>query len=145
MEFAGNQGNHQNFDLSLLPKKLWPIFMGMKQIFFFFWKKKSKMADSKKLSFSKSSILKKNLWKFCFRIGDFEKLGFFSRPFWIFLIKKRKQIASSPWKLVKVFWVSRMDQNFDDYLGFQTKITPLKHFSRQCKGIYCLKICKIEK
>jgi hypothetical protein len=27
-----NQGNHQDFDPSLLPKKLWLIFMGMKDI-----------------------------------------------------------------------------------------------------------------
>ena len=26
---AGNQGNHQNFNASLIPKKLWPIFMGI--------------------------------------------------------------------------------------------------------------------
>ena len=42
--WAGNQGNHQNFDPSLLAKKLWLILMGMKP------KKNSKMADSKKLS-----------------------------------------------------------------------------------------------
>ena len=36
---AGNQGNHQNFDASLIPKKLWLIFMGKKQLYFF------KMAD----------------------------------------------------------------------------------------------------
>ena len=29
--WAGNQDNHLNFDLSLLPKKLRLIFMGMKQ------------------------------------------------------------------------------------------------------------------
>ena len=46
---AGNQVNHQNFNPSLIPEKLGPIFMGMKQ-------KKSKMADSKKLSFTKSPI-----------------------------------------------------------------------------------------
>ena len=28
---AGNQGNHQNFDLSLLSYKCWLIFIGMKQ------------------------------------------------------------------------------------------------------------------
>ena len=33
--WAGNQGNHQNFDPSLLTNKLWLVFMGMK-------KKKSK-------------------------------------------------------------------------------------------------------
>ena len=29
--WAGNQGDHQNFNPSLLPKKLWLIFMGVKQ------------------------------------------------------------------------------------------------------------------
>ena len=28
---AGNQGNHQNFEKSLLTNKLWHVFMGMKQ------------------------------------------------------------------------------------------------------------------
>ena len=34
---AGNQGNHQNFEKSLLTNKLWHVLMGMKQkkIFFF--------------------------------------------------------------------------------------------------------------
>ena len=30
---AGNQGNHQNFNLSLLINKLGLVFMGMKQFF----------------------------------------------------------------------------------------------------------------
>ena len=42
--------------------------------------------------------------------------------------------ASSPWKLVKLSWVSRMGRNFDDYPGFQPKISPPKHFSRQCSS-----------
>ena len=55
---AGTQGNHQNFDPSLLTNKLWLVFMGLSKKFFF-WKKKPKMADSKKkkLRFSKQSIL----------------------------------------------------------------------------------------
>ena len=48
---AGNQGNHQNFDPSLLTNKLWHVFMGMKQ------KKIFKMADSKKQCFSKLPTL----------------------------------------------------------------------------------------
>ena len=51
--WAGNQGIHQNFDKSLLTYKCWLIFMRMKQNFF--WKKKIKMADSKKRSFSSST------------------------------------------------------------------------------------------
>ena len=39
-EFAGNQGEHQNFNPSVLPYKFGLIFMGMKQIYFF--KEKSK-------------------------------------------------------------------------------------------------------
>ena len=37
---------------------------------------------------------------------------------------------------VKVYWLARMGQNFDDYPGFQSKITPPKHFSWQCMCIY---------
>ena len=55
----------QNFEPSLLTNKLWLIFMGKKQKKkFFSWKKKIKMADSKKVHFSKSPILKIFLWKF---------------------------------------------------------------------------------
>ena len=52
---AGNQGNHQNFWKSLLTNKLWHVFIGRKQKIFFFWKRKSKMADFKKSSFSSSA------------------------------------------------------------------------------------------
>ena len=61
---AGNQGNHQNFEKSLLTNKLWHVFMGMKQKKFFFLKKKFKMADSKKLSFSTSPKAEQFLPKF---------------------------------------------------------------------------------
>ena len=61
---AGTQGNHQNFDPSLLTNKLWLVFMGMKQKKIFFLKKKFKMADWKKGHFSKSPILDIFLWKF---------------------------------------------------------------------------------
>ena len=51
-EFAGKQGRHQIFDPSILPYKFGLIFIRMKQKKIFFLKKKFKMADSKKLSFS---------------------------------------------------------------------------------------------
>ena len=54
-EFAGNQGEHQNFNPSVLPYKFGLIFMGMKQkenYYYYFFLRKNKMADSKKLSFS---------------------------------------------------------------------------------------------
>ena len=57
---------------------------------------------------------------------------FLSWPFWTFFYKKNF-FASSPCKSVKGSWISRMGQNFDDYPGFQPKITHPKHFSRQCK------------
>ena len=52
-EFYGNQGKYQNFYPSVLPYKFGRIFMGMKHFFF-----KFKMADLKKLKFSKSPILR---------------------------------------------------------------------------------------
>ncbi len=49
---AGNQGNHQNFEKSLLTNKLWHVLMGMKQKkIFFFEKKISKWPTKKKLIF----------------------------------------------------------------------------------------------
>ena len=52
-EFSGTR---ENIKISThpLPCKFGLIFMGMKQIFFFFIEKKFKMADSKKAHFSKS-------------------------------------------------------------------------------------------
>ena len=61
---AVNHHINENWVPSILTHNLWLIFMGMKQKKNFFDKKKIKMADSKTLSFSKSPILKKNLWKF---------------------------------------------------------------------------------
>ena len=72
-------------------------------------------------------------WKFCgdkdlinvqyrlsckklLRIGGVEKLRFFSRPFWFVF-------ASSAWKSVKIYRLAWMGLNFDDYPGFQLKIT----------------------
>ena len=64
LKCLGNHGNHKNFDLCLISKNFWLIFMEMKQKKFFFWKTKFKMADSKKVRFSKSPILNIFLWKF---------------------------------------------------------------------------------
>ena len=49
---AGNQSNHQNFNPFILPYKFGQIFKGMKQKKILL-KKKFKMADSKKLRFTK--------------------------------------------------------------------------------------------
>ena len=62
---TGNQGNHQNLYPSMLTNKLWPFFIKMNQKpFFFFWKKKIKMADSKKGHFPALPILDIFSWKF---------------------------------------------------------------------------------
>ena len=36
-EFAGNQGKHQNWVLSILSHNLWPIFIGMKHYLFIYF------------------------------------------------------------------------------------------------------------
>ena len=51
---AVNHHNIKNWVPSILTNNLWLIFMGMKQKKIFFFEKKFKMADSKKLSFSTS-------------------------------------------------------------------------------------------
>ncbi len=53
MEYAGNQGKHQNLDPPIPAYKFGQIFMRMKQNFFFFWRKKIKMADYSKWPFFK--------------------------------------------------------------------------------------------
>ena len=48
---AGNQGNHQNFEKSLLSYKCWLIFIGMKQKKIFFLKNKIQNGRLKKTEF----------------------------------------------------------------------------------------------
>ena len=45
-----------------------------------------------------------------FWVGHFE---------FFFFQKKKFFFASSPWKLVNIYRLARMGQNFDDYPGFQ--------------------------
>ena len=76
---AGDQGNHKNFDPSLLTNKFWLVFMGIKQKNFFFekknqngWLKKTeffKIANSETQTF----VGKKSL-KICLKI--------FEHPHW---------------------------------------------------------------
>ena len=65
-----------------------------------------------------------NPWNFRKKIWELvvlkNSIFFWVRPFWKFFCKKNS-IASSPWKLIKYNWVSRM--------GFQPKTTHRKHFS----------------
>ena len=58
-----------------------------------------------------------NPWNFhkkILRIGDFEKCTFFESAILNFFFQKKKFFfAFFPWKLVKVYWLARMAQNFD--------------------------------
>ena len=70
------------------------------------------------------------VWQKIFENWRFWKTQFFLiRPILDLFFSNIFFFASSPWKLVKVSWVSRMGRNFDDYPGFQPKITSPKHFS----------------
>ena len=64
--WAENQGNHQNFDTSLLTYKCWLIFIAMKQKKNFFLKKKIQNGQLKKRSFFKMAnsqyLFVKNSW-----------------------------------------------------------------------------------
>ena len=57
--------------------------------------------------------------------------------FWVghFQFSFKSFFSIIPMKNVKVYWLARMGQNFDDYSNFQPKITHPKHFSRQCKSV----------
>ena len=58
-----------------------------------------------------------NPWNFhkkFLRIGDFEKCTFFESAILNFFFQKKKFFfAFFPWKLVKVYWLARMGQNFE--------------------------------
>ena len=56
-----------------------------------------------------------NRYKKILRVGDFEKRNFFESAILIFFFFLEKNIffAFFPWKLVKVYWLARMGQNFD--------------------------------
>ena len=55
-------------------------------------------------------IFKKKIWK----LAILKNALFFSRPFWNFFFqKKKKNYASLSWKHVKVYWLARIGQNFD--------------------------------
>ena len=65
------------------------------------------------------------------RIGGSENLSFFESAIWIFVFHLIF-FASSPWKSVKTYMVEWMGLNFDDYSGFQPKITHPKYFWPEC-------------
>ena len=68
---AGNRGNHQNFDPTLLTKKLWPFNMRMKQKKNFSEKINLKWPPKKKTYLSKSPILKQAKNAFLVFFGPF--------------------------------------------------------------------------
>ena len=61
--------------------------------------------------------------KFCknfLRIGGFENLTFFESAILNFFLPKKNCFASFPWKSVKVYWLARIAQNFDQAKGDYT-------------------------
>ena len=44
------------------------------------------------------------------------------------------KIASFPLKQVKVYWLARMGQNFDQAKQENTFLTQTKHFAPECRG-----------
>ena len=84
---AATQGNHQNFDPSLLTNKFWLIFMGKKQkIIFFFEKKNSKWPTQKKCIFQKRPFFCENFmdWSFLGLVGLIDMKGIdLSQPIWL--------------------------------------------------------------
>ena len=74
-------------------------------------------------------IFTKNIENWQFWKTQFFWVGHFDFDFDFF--------ASSPWKLVTNYVLEWMGLNFYDYDGLQPKITPPKHFSRQCTKHYC--------
>ena len=69
-----------------------------------------------------------NPWNFhekILRIGGAGKWGFFeSAILKFFFQKKKKNFASSQWKLVQIYRIARIFRKFDDYPCFQPQTTP---------------------
>ena len=87
------------------------------------------------MKFLKKIIENWRFWKTqFFWVGHFE----FCFPKKIFFF------ASSTRKLVKNYVLEWMGLNFYDYDGLQPKITPPKHFSRQCNcaSVLCQALCR---
>ena len=55
----------------------------------------------------------RNKNKIFLRIGDFKKCTFFESAILNFFFQKKNIFAFFPWKLVKVYWLARVAQNFD--------------------------------
>ena len=70
-----------------------------------------------------------NFWKKNLRTGGFENLSFFESAILNFFFQKKNIFASFSWKQVKVSWLARLGQNFDDYPGFQLFFTLGKHYA----------------
>ena len=75
-------------------------------------------------------IFTKKYWELAILKTQFFWVGHFG----FFFFKKIFFFASSPWKLVKATWLSKMGQNLDAYLGFLPKITQPKHFTLSPTG-----------
>jgi hypothetical protein len=132
---AGNQGNHQNWcgstymavrlsnSSSKQAKNAFFVFLGC--FCTYIGKQHDHIGWTTSMPFTSINstdprIFAKQFWE----LAILKNSVLLSRPFWNFF-------CSSPWKSVKVSWVSMMGQNIDDYPGFQPKIPHPKHFCPQ--------------
>ena len=120
---ARNQDNHQNLDPSLLPNRLWLLFMRMKQEkTIFFEKKKSKKSDSKKLC-----ILKLAMQHFFAKISQIG-LGIeriFASSRWKAKQELMINLVISPFGLEPTLTMRRTIVAFSEYLNFTNSLTKL--------------------
>ena len=122
--WAGNQGKHKNFDPSLLPKNLWLLFMG-------FWKKKSEMADSKKLCFSKPWILNIFSEKWAGLVLE-DELIWRAYDFWYVQGAKSSLLTFDLGILpLKKFIIRLYDGDTEDGLGLGDYFTYISYFFEQ--------------
>ena len=61
-------------------------------------------------------------------MADQKKRAYFPKRLFFF-----KENASFSCKQLKVSWLARLGQNFDDYSGFQLFFTLGKHFAPECR------------
>ena len=81
-----------------------------------------------------------NFCKKILRIGGIEKLSFFESAILIFFFQKKKFFfASFLSKLVTIYGVTRIFQNFDDYPGLQPQKQHLpKHMQHSVSVSFCI-------
>ena len=83
----------------------------------------------------KDQILKFSRNNMYRELAVLKNLIFLSRPFWFFFTHPHENQS----QIMTMWYLEWLGLYFFDYDGLQPKITPPKHFSRQCTYIfYCL-------